>query len=99
MNPVASITPAAKALIMKNMSFSGRRAENLRPRRGRLMPAAPEVRTPAMAASLSLSACFAWRCSAFSRPPWLVQLCAETVGGIKIRIMRVDKIVMVVLCL
>ena len=55
MKPVARITPAAKALIMKKMWFSGFRAGTFFPSRGMLTPAAPATRMEAIAASLYLS--------------------------------------------
>lgn len=50
--PVERITPAAKAFTMKNMSFSGLRAEILLPSKGRLTPRPPEIRTEAIEPSL-----------------------------------------------
>ncbi|KAK8705800.1 hypothetical protein V6N13_049391 [Hibiscus sabdariffa] len=56
MNPVARITPAANALIMKNRSFSGLNAGIRDPNNGRLTPIAPATRMEAMAPSLYRSA-------------------------------------------
>jgi len=51
-NPVARITPAAKALTMKNMSFLGLRAGILLLSNGRLTPRAPATSTEAIDPSL-----------------------------------------------
>lgn len=56
MNPVARITPAAKALIMKKISFSGLKLGILRPSSGMLTPTAPAKRIVAIEANLYLSA-------------------------------------------
>ncbi|KAL7227238.1 hypothetical protein ACSBR1_022157 [Camellia fascicularis] len=56
MKPVARITPAANALMMKNTSFSGRSAGTDLPSTGRQTPIAPATRIEAMAANLYLSA-------------------------------------------
>jgi hypothetical protein len=56
MNPVARITPAAKALIRKNMSCSGLRVGILLPNNGMLTPTEPAKRMVAIEANLYLSA-------------------------------------------
>lgn len=56
MKPVARITPAAKALIMKKTSFSGRRAGILLPNIGRETPIALATRMEQIATSLNLRA-------------------------------------------
>jgi hypothetical protein len=62
MNPVASITPAAKALIMKKISFSGRKVGIFLPNIGRETPIALAIRIELIATSLNL------RAFALSRP-------------------------------
>ncbi|KAF9674481.1 hypothetical protein SADUNF_Sadunf10G0131700 [Salix dunnii] len=56
MNPVARITPAAYALIMKKISFSGLKAFIFLPSRGRPTPIAPATRTESIEPSLYFSA-------------------------------------------
>ncbi|KAK7836356.1 hypothetical protein CFP56_022691 [Quercus suber] len=56
MNPVDNITPAAKALMKKKMSFSGRKAGMAFPSIGIQTPIAPATRMEAIAASLYLRA-------------------------------------------
>ena len=56
MNPVDNITPAAKALMKKKMSFSGRKAGMVFPSIGIQTPNAPATRMEAIAASLYLRA-------------------------------------------
>ncbi|PON98220.1 hypothetical protein TorRG33x02_060500 [Trema orientale] len=56
MKPVESMTPAAKALIMKNTFLSGLKAGIVFPRIGRQTPMAPATRMEAMAAILYLRA-------------------------------------------
>lgn len=58
MKPVARMTPAAKALIMKNTSFSGLRAGIFLLSNGRLTPSAPATRMDAIEPNLYLSASF-----------------------------------------
>lgn len=56
MNPVANITPAANALIAKKMSFSGRKASMVFPKRGTQTPMAPAMRIENIATILYLVA-------------------------------------------
>jgi hypothetical protein len=56
MNPVARITPAAKALIMKKISFSGLRAGTFLPSKGMHTPTALATRMQAIEPSLYFSA-------------------------------------------
>ncbi|OAY83532.1 hypothetical protein ACMD2_00257 [Ananas comosus] len=56
MKPVARMTPAAKALIAKNTSRSGRSAGTVRLRCGRQQPMAPQTRMETKAAIFSGSA-------------------------------------------
>jgi hypothetical protein len=55
-NPVAKITPAANALIMKKISCSGLRVGTLLPSNGMLTPTAPVKRMVTIEAILYLSA-------------------------------------------
>lgn len=52
MNPVANITPAAKALMMKKIGFSGCNDGIVFPRIGMQTPTAPATRMEAIAPSL-----------------------------------------------
>jgi hypothetical protein len=76
MNPVARITPAAKALMMKKESFSGLRARNFLPSNGMHTPAAPATRMEAIEHSLYLSAVllllFVFPASSHVQSPYVV---------------------------
>ncbi|PON88508.1 hypothetical protein TorRG33x02_157220 [Trema orientale] len=65
MKPVARITPAAKALTMKKISFSGRRVGIFFPKTGRETPTALATSIEVIATSLN---CKALALSRFSLP-------------------------------